>query len=261
MTESKTLGTWHNPPLAYVVAELVFSPHYKFEEFVPALQDELRNDYPRTIEAKEIAVESEKPAVLPLWQLLSEDQMHGVQLGTRAISLHATKYIDSPDFLRRWGAILKAIESVKLGIFVERAGLRYIDLIVPSDNHSPSDYLNERIQGFSPPDATSMGSMTTAQFLIQDCVYNLRTAAPAPQGLLLPPNLNALQLLRPKVLVDAELRVASKKAIGYIDSDCMKDIQRSFDVSNLVGVYDGMQKVVSRTFRAAISQLAKKEWE
>ena len=131
------LGTWRRPPLVYVVAELVISPYYSMASKVPGLQDSLRSAFPRTLEAKELVVDGAKPSAQPLWQLVSADQKHGVQLGTRAISLHATSYAQSSDFLSRWAEVLDAIQNANLGAFVERAGLRYIDLIVPSEGRSP----------------------------------------------------------------------------------------------------------------------------
>src|SRR5439155_26496992 len=99
---SATLGTWRNPPLVYVVAELVISPYYSMTNAVPGLQNRLRGTYPRTVEAQEVVVEANKPVAQPLWQLMSTDQGYGLQLGTRTISLHATSYLHSKDFLSRW---------------------------------------------------------------------------------------------------------------------------------------------------------------
>src|SRR5256885_7258113 len=103
------LGTWRQPPLAYVVAELVISPYYSMASKVPGLQDRLRNSFPKTIEAQELVVDGAKPSAQPLWHLVSADQNHGVQLGTRSISLHATSYSNSRDLLTRWADVLDAI--------------------------------------------------------------------------------------------------------------------------------------------------------
>jgi uncharacterized protein (TIGR04255 family) len=91
---------------------------------VPGLQDRLRNVFPRTLESKQVLFEGSKPSAQPLWQLISEDQRQGVQLGIRAVSLHATAYLHSSDFLSRWAEVLDAIKEERLGAFVERAGLR-----------------------------------------------------------------------------------------------------------------------------------------
>lgn len=254
------LGTWRKPPLAYVVAELVISPYYSMASKVSGLQDRLRSAFPRTVEAKEIVVDGNKPSAQPLWQLISADQKHGVQLGTRAISLHATGYLHSSDFLTRWADVLDAINGAQLGAFVERAGLRYVDIIVPSEDRSPADYLAQTLQGITPDGSRSTGSMWAAAFQFDSSVVNLRAAAPAPQGLLLPPDFNALPLNKPKVMVDAEMRLKEEKTIGFIDTDCLKDIKQIFDASELVVVYSEMQKLTSRTFKAALSAAAKGEW-
>lgn len=257
---TKTLGTWHNPPLAYVVAELVISPYYSMSNALPGLQDKLRSSYPRTVEAQELVFDGNKPSPQPLWRLLSSDQKEGLQLGTRAISLHATSYLHSSDFLGRWAEILDAIGTAKLGAFVERAGMRYVDLIVPSDSHIPSDYLEQHLQGVTPDGAASTGSMWAAGFQFDGSVVNLRAAAPAPKGLLLPPDFNPLPLHKPDVMQEAERRLKSDTPIGYIDTDCIKEIQRVFDATELAGIYTEMQKLTSKTFMTVLSPLAKGEW-
>jgi uncharacterized protein (TIGR04255 family) len=255
-----TLGTWRNPPLVYVVAELVISPYYSMTNAVPGLQDKLRGAYPRTQEAQELVVDGNKPSAQPLWRLLAADKLHGIQLGTRSISLHATSYLHSNDFLGRWAEILDAVAAAKLGAFVERAGLRYVDLIVPSGKRSPAEYLEQHLQGVTPDGALLTGSMWAAGYQFDASVVNLRAAAPAPKGMLLPPEFNALPLHKPKVMVEAEQRLKDERPIGFIDTDCIKDVQRVFDAAELVGAYTEMQKLSSRTFKAVLSKLAKGEW-
>jgi len=257
---TETLGTWRNPPLVYVVAELVISPYYSMNNVVPGLQDKLREAYPRTVEAQEIVIDGNKPPTQPLWRMLSADQEHGVQLGTRAISLHATSYLHSNDFLSRWANILDAIGAAKLNAFVERAGLRYVDLIVPSGDSAPSDYLDDRLRGVTPDGAVVTGSMWAAGFQFDSSIVNLRTAAPAPKGLLLPPQFNAMPLHKPKVMQEAERRLKDDSPIGFIDTDCINEMQCVFDAGKLTGVYTEMQRLTSRTFKTVLSPIAKGEW-
>ena len=255
-----TLGTWRKPPLAYVVAELVISPYYSMAAKVPGLQDRLRSTFPKTVEGQDLIVDGAKPSAQPIWQLVSADQKHGVQLGTRSISLHATSYVNSADLMTRWADILDAINEAGLGAFVERAGLRYVDLIVPSGDRSPADYLAQQLQGITPDGAKPTGSLWAAAFLFDGATVNLRVGATAPTGMLLPPNFNAMPLHKPQVMVDGEKRVKEEKAIGFIDTDCLRDINEVFYPSYLVGIYTDMQKLASRTFKAALSDMAQKEW-
>jgi uncharacterized protein (TIGR04255 family) len=255
-----TLGTWRKPPLAYVVTELVISPYYSMAAKVPGLQDRLRATFPKTVEAQELVIDGAKPSAQPLWQLVSAEQQHGVQLGTRSISLHVTSYVNSADLMSRWADVLDAIQEADLGAFVERAGLRYVDLIVPTGDRSPVDYVTPKLQGIVPDGARSTGSMSAAAFQFDGSLVNLRVGAPAPAGLLLPPNFNAMPLNKPSVMVDAEKRLKGETAIGFIDTDCLRDINQVFDAAQLVGIYTDMQKLTSKTFKAALSDAARKEW-
>ena len=257
---TNALGTWRRPPLVYVVAELVISPYYSMAANIPGLQDRLRASFPRTIEAKEFIVDGGKPSAQSLWQLLSVDQKHGVQLGTRSISLHATAYAQSSDFLGRWAEVLDAIQAAELGAFVERAGLRYVDLVVPAEGRSPADYLASGLKGIEPEGARSTGSMWASAFQFDGSLVNLRAAAPAPQGLLLPPDFNALPLNKPAVMLEAEVRLKAEAMIGFVDTDCLKDVGKVFDAGDLLGTYSEMQKLTSKTFKAALSDIAREEW-
>jgi uncharacterized protein (TIGR04255 family) len=254
------LGTWRQPPLVYVVAELVISPYYSLAGKVPGLQDRLRSSFPRTLEAKELVVDGAKPSAQPLWQLMSADQRLGVQLGTRAISLHATSYLQSSDFLSRWAEVLDAIQQADLGAFVERAGLRYVDLIVPSTDKAPGDYLVDNLKGIVPDGAQCTGSMWAAAFQFDGSIVNLRAGAPSPQGMLLPPDFNALPLAKPAVMLEAEARLKASQPIGFVDTDCLREIGRVFEANELLDHYTAMQKLTSKTFKSALSATARGEW-
>jgi hypothetical protein len=58
--------------------------------------------------------------------------------------------------------------------------------------------------------------MWAAAFPFGGNTVNLRTAAPAPRGLLLPPDFNALPLHKPRVMLDAEVRLNDNGEIGFV---------------------------------------------
>jgi uncharacterized protein (TIGR04255 family) len=261
-----TLGRWRNPPLAYVVAELAISPYYSIGAAMPGLQDALRTAYPRTIEGQEILFDPTGPAApqpQQVWRLLSADQYRGVQIGARAISLHVTSYRDSTEFLDLWAEVLSGVAKANLGLFVERAGLRYVDLIVPADGRVPSDYLASGPRGLPLPTGAALkNAMWQAAFAIDGFMVNARTAAPTPEGLLLPPNFNALPLRKPAVMEVAEQKMMrDHKAVGFIDVDCISEVKEVFDRSRLVDLFTSMQKLTSRTFKSLLSSAALEEWK
>lgn len=258
-----TLGTWRKPPLAYVVAELVISPHYSIGSSIAAIQDALRPQYPRTVEATEIHVEtSAAPTPSPAWQLLSADQTRGVQIGARSFSLHATTYTDSGTFMALWSEILNAFGSANLQPFVERAGIRYVDLIVPSDGRSTREYLATPLQGMpTPPEADMQHCMWISSYQIDGVTVQTRTATPTPAGAVWPPNLNVLPLEKPAVLLAAEEAMQSSQRIGFIDTDCQAEVHTIFDPTDLASVYSKLHEKMSKTFDTLISDLAREEWK
>lgn len=258
------LGTWRNPPLAYVVAELVISPYYSMAATVPGLQDSLRAGYPRTLEAQELVLDSNAPPGAPqqVWQLLSADQHRGVQIGQRAISLHATSYVNSHDFLGQWSEVLQAIANADLGAYVERVGLRYVDLIVPDTGNRPNDYLAAGLRGVPIPQGGVLKSgMWVISFEVDDRTINVRTAAPSPEGILLPPNLHALPLRKPAIMSAAEQRMKAFESIGLVDIDCLSEVQEVFEPLKIAERFASMHELTSTTFQSMLSETALEQWQ
>ncbi len=262
------MGKWANPPLAYVVAEAVISPHYSVAQFIPAIQQSLRNVYPRTIEGVELSLDfggsppSPTPTPQIVWQLLTTDTGRGVRIGTRAIALHATHYVDFPQFTEWLTVVLQAIESSGLNPFVERLGLRYIDYILPSDGHEPRDYLVPALRGVNPGNERTLpeSSMWVSTFAFDESKVSARIAAPAPAGGLMPPNFVPLPLAKPKTMLGAEERSARGVPFGFIDTDCTEPINQPFNAASLASKFKAMHDHISTTFHAFMSPLAEKEW-
>lgn len=263
----KTLGKWANPPLAYVAAEVGISPHYSTAQFMPSIQQSLREVYPRTIEGAELTLDlagsNTSPIPQPVWQLLMADSGRGVRIGARGIALHATHYPDFPTFAEWMAQVLQAVEESGLNPFVERVGLRYIDYILPSEDHQPADYLAAALRGVAPPGAgPAQTSMWIASFPFDGCTVSARVAAPAPLlgNTVLPPNFSALPLAKPKPMIQAEERSKQGLAYGFIDTDCTQTISQPFNAQVLASKFATMHDYVSVTFKTFMSDLAVKEW-
>lgn len=257
------LGAWRRPPLAYVVAELAISPHYSLKSFLAPLQDALREDFPRTIEGQELVIDmASPPTAQPVWRLLSADQRRGVQIGSRGLSLHATEYTDSADFLERWGKVLAVIEGCKLGAFVERAGLRYLDLIVPSEGREPKDYLIENLHGLGPPlGGVVQNSLWGTAIQVDGFLVQARIAAPSPAGTMFAPNFNLLPLQKPQIMEEAERRMAARGLVGFIDTDCLREVQQTLSAADVGALYTDLHAQVARIFKSLLSKVAMDEWQ
>lgn len=274
-TKLEKLGTWHHPPLVYVVAELAISPHYGMSDHIAELQRELRADFPRTNELAEFAippvsfvgggqmiapVPAQSPQ--PAWSLLDQQSTRGVNVSHRAIGLHATAYVDSSDFLARWTKVIQAIADSKLAIFVERAGLRYVNLLVPSQNADLSSYLNTTLLGPAyPTNATVTYRTWASAYLLENVTIQAYAFAPAPPGILLPPTLRNIGLQMPDVFARAQKLVQEGGSIGWIDTDVGRDLRAPFDRDLILEEYKKMHRLVSASFRSFISDKAEMEWK
>jgi hypothetical protein len=102
--------------------------------------------------------------------------------------------------------------------------------------------------------------MWAAAFQFDGSIVNLRAGAPSPQGMLLPPDFNALPLAKPAVMLEAEARLKASQPIGFVDTDCLREIGRVFEANELLDHYTAMQKLTSKTFKSALSATARGEW-
>jgi uncharacterized protein (TIGR04255 family) len=259
------LGTWRNPPLAYVVAEVGISAHYSIAQFVPAIQQSLRDLFPRTDEGMEVAlaIGASNQTTVPdrIWRLTTPDNGRGVHLGTRAIALHVTRYHEFSEFADWLTRVLQAVQESGLNPFVERTGLRYIDYILPSNGHQPTDYLVPGLRGVTPPGADPVQTaIWAATYPFNDFKVNARLVAPSLPGTILPPNFGPMPLTKPNTMLAAEERSQKGQPFGIIDTDCSLTLNKVFDAQTLSVNFAEMHKCVSVTFKALISDLADKEW-
>jgi uncharacterized protein (TIGR04255 family) len=264
MTEL-TLGTYRNPPLAYVVAEVTIAAHYGVGKSLASIQDRLRSIYPRTIE--EVGVEltvspSATPAPTPLqmWRLLSADQQRGLSISSRGFSLHSTRYSNFEEFSAAWDLILQVMGETIDDAFVERIGLRYVDFIVPSEDHAPYEYLANYNVVAPSKGAKIESHFWASAFLFDNALVNARIGAPSPPGMLLPPNITIVQLEKPAIWHRAEAQLATGKQIGFIDTDCSRRISAVYDAEKLSQAFRELKTHVSATFNGLMSELARKEW-
>lgn len=258
------LGTWRKPPLAYVVAELVISPYYQLAKYIGSIQQALRGQYPRTIEGTEISLlpdPQSRPEPHQVWRLIAEDQRRGVHIAPRAISLHTTRYVNSSEFLTAWDHVLGVIEESDLKPFVERIGLRYMDLIVPEGSDQPSDYVQAGARGVVLYENSMLQqNVWVASYLVEGFNVNARVGAPSPVGMSMPPNLEALPIHKPEVWLSAEKRVTEGKPVGFIDIDAMLSVAKVFVSTDLSVNFRKLREKVAQAFQRLISDKARKEW-
>lgn len=260
-------GPWKNAPLGYAVAEVAISPHYTLQHHIPAVQQALRSVFPRTTEGFGLRLEMNAPNAAPqpqqeqFWQLTAADNSRGVQVGTRAFALHATEYTTYEAFSADLERMLRAVSGAEIGAFVERIGIRYIDYILPSEGHRPEEYVAESLRGIALPRAGQAQNATWAgTYAVDSSFVNLRILAPAPPGMLFPPNFAAMALSKPSRMTQAEHDYVNVRPFGIVDTDCFCRVDAILEVDTLMTGFNQLHELTSSTFKAVMSDLARKEW-
>ena len=149
-------GRLANAPVVYVLCQIRFSSIEKMADYVPTIQEALRPQYPN-FEREQIGGVSLASNAQPVfvqnetrWRFETRDNQTGFILSTNQLIAHTTNYVDSDDFRGRIVFGFKTIHEIaKLG-FVQRIGLRYVDLITASDDDTIEDYVHPSLLGFRP---------------------------------------------------------------------------------------------------------------
>jgi uncharacterized protein (TIGR04255 family) len=266
VTTTSRMGSWRNPPLAYVVAEVRFSPYLTIERHVPDFQADIRKQFPRTLEANilRFALAGGQPGAVQdkAWRFFTESQRIGIDLSARGIALHATEYKNFEVFRETVTLMLEATEKAIPDLLVEQLGLRYIDYILPAKDETGSDYLVESLRGVQPPSApVADQAYYIAHFPFQNGGVNIRVMPRLPSGTHLPPNFGPIEIAPGETMIEAQRRAQNQEIIGCIDTDRMMPIGKKLVANQLTEAFSSMHTDISTFFNAAISEKARKAWK
>jgi hypothetical protein len=99
-------------------------------------------------------------------------------------------------------------------------------------------------------------ALSAERFVLQASI-----AAPSPEGMLFAPNFYALQLFKPRVMLEAEQRMKEKLPIGYIDTDGWCPLQEVLQPEPILELYRQLHDKISALFVSVLSDRAKEEWK
>jgi uncharacterized protein (TIGR04255 family) len=265
MAADGALGQMTKAPLALVLAQVRFSDYLTIGNRIPAIQDALRKRYPlfRKGQTQTIAIEigATGPTISTAdrWELVDADNQEAFIVLQNSLVFLATRYQTYKHFAERHNVVLEAFEQTVPDVFVERLGLRYIDIIVPEEGKQPQEYLVEGLRGF-PMDvfdsATAFQSRYIARWRTDGGMIAFRhmTGVKPP---FLPPDLQPLELQPPDVV---KLAWESKAPVSMLDFDRMLDYRGPFNAVEISKKFALMHEDASTAFRRVISPFAEASW-
>ena len=187
-----------NPPVYFTVAQVRFNALLKLAEFLPTIQESLRQaGFPDFASHKSVVLQvmmhEGQPVPVPVaherFQFGTVDKMHSFLLDGGSLTLQSTDYGHFESFsamFMRGLALLHAI--VKLD-FTERVGLRYLDRVTPLGKDTLDAYLAPEVLGLSAKlPGRAMHSYSETINLVEDVMLRSRVVI-QNSGLTFPPDL------------------------------------------------------------------------
>jgi uncharacterized protein (TIGR04255 family) len=266
---TRALGQMANAPLALVLAQVRFSPYLTIADAMPALQNELRRDYPvfkrNQIQALDFGAGASPPnvSVIQRFNFSDTDNREGFIVQQDSLVFLVTRYKTFDDFERKHRIILDCFERIVPDLYVERLGLRYVDVIVPRKDERPEHYLVEGLRGCAiemEEEPTGFQSQYVATWKLKDGQMKFRFVNGLRTPPFLPPDLHPLELGVPEVIQRGADAASAGRSVGVLDFDRLKQhrgLYRSAEVSKL---FSSMHNDASVAFKRSMSPLAEKVW-
>ena len=260
---------WSNPPLYYSLAQLVFNEIPSLENYIPKIAESLSllrfTDYqPIEIDSVQFSIEQGSEAKIQTvkkqqWNFFNKEKKSVFSINTNTMVLSTAEYKGCNDFTETVIKGIDAINSVKELDFIDRIGVRHIDLVIPSEDKKAHEYISPNLHGINNSDSLKrVNQMTESAFTDGSrwivCRNMLREF---PAGLIAPESFMGLIELN----VDSKFTLPSNQEIACIDIDAFIQDRLSFDLQGIEQNLYELRKSMEPVFRSSITELALGEWK
>lgn len=142
----------YKSPLILVLAQIRFSPVLLIKDFIPVIQEELRKQKYSDYRAEQIQQvmftgTDVKTEQTNRWVFASRDRRHAVIIAPDFVIYETSNYDVFETFLERFRPVLDLVQNKVGPDFAKQVGLRYVDLIRPTQTRTASEFLCEGLRG------------------------------------------------------------------------------------------------------------------
>ena len=247
-------------PLIFVLGQVRFAPILSMEKKIPDLQDSLRkNGFPRLSRREVETVNQEsggktKVAVRKQWEFIDTEKRASVLVDTEFIVFQVTRYEVFEEYLEAFQAVLHQFAYYAEPALLQRIGLRYIDLVVPTEGKALESYVSEKLRGFhvredDPREAFRVESVSQTG----EHSRFVHRYYEADRGLGFPPDLLPVSLR-----FDRDLQRESP--FGLLDMDHFMYFDDEFSVPRIINGLWSLHNHLTKAFEASVTKVAMNEW-
>ena len=264
-----TQQAWSNPPLYYSLAQLVFNEIPSLEQHISEIADSFAaftfTDYKSVeVDSVQFSIEQGGEAKIQTdkkkqWNFFNKNKQSVFSLNTNTLVFATTEYQGRNDFTQN---VIKGIEAINLSKkldFVDRIGVRHIDLIIPSAHRAAHEYISPNLHGISIVDGLSRVNQTTEGVYTDGLrwVVCRNMFREFPAGLIDPENFMGLIQLK----IKDKFTLPSNQEIACIDIDSFTQHRIDFDLKKIESNLLELRSFMEPVFKSSITELALGEWK
>ena len=260
-----SLGQLPNAPLIYVLAQIVFTRVPKMGSYWEDFHQAIFDRYPQALteRIRQIQLQDEDEASTSdsiRWNMLDREKREGIILAPESLIFHATSYTTSDDFFDRLEFVLTKLAGIlPRNIEVNRLGLRYVDLLLPSEDLPVDEQVSGKLGSISLDDVgcafqklEEVTRYTTPEK--GDLVIRHRQSLGSDilPGDLFPTNLKNAPLL--------EKEKPENATVGLIDFDHYVHLESEFKPGVIIDKFKTMHTISSKAFKITTTPKARQLW-
>jgi uncharacterized protein (TIGR04255 family) len=251
-------------PLIFVLAQVRVAPIVQIESFLPSIQETVRHQgFPNLVKRKfriteqpptsDASAQTEERAQ---WEYINPDHTCSILVDDSSLVLQTTSYASGEDFLGKLALALNAFVAHAKPTQLLRVGLRYVDLIQPTESHSISDLVSPVLRE-APAGVPGEPWVHVWETLRQTSPRTrlLIRYTEQPQGFAFPPDIGPFISLRLPQPPQQKIR------FGLLDTDHFHEEVSTFTSPLVLERIGDLHDILDQAFRKLVSPTALQAWE
>jgi uncharacterized protein (TIGR04255 family) len=247
-------------PVILVLAQIRFTPFLKMSAHIVDIQDEMRkkgfplfNEEQALIAGPGGPVNTSRPRYL--WIFSNTKRTQSVILTESFVVLETNEYDIFASFLNKFQGVIELLKNNVEIESTQRIGIRYVNLIRPTDEFAAHEFLNPELRGIYKDAIEGVSNLqntiisqgkTTFGNLVIRAIQN-------SSGNFLPDDLRLRKL-------NFKIKLNEGEVVTLLDIDHYGQIQQSFDEALLNPVLDEMHDFIDNAFRFSVTKEAIAQW-
>lgn len=252
-------------PLIYTLAVVHFTNIQKIADYIPDLQDSVRDRFPIYEEkvGQIITVDHRGGGInfqtehQREWNFMDAEKVWGFSVSASRLFIHTVAYDSSPSFLSTLQNLLEELKRIARVSHCVRLGIRYIDAIIPLPGEKIEQYIDSRLCSYKLEGIESVGSSYVNRYNTQFGELILRSSI-TKDDVPVPPDLRDTAF---RLASDYNQIVNGKFAILDTDHFVHFDKPIVFEPVELKNRVDQLHRHASDAFRSVATPHAIGIWE